>query len=765
MSENAHEALTPDQRRLSRFKADGELFLISFLILFLELACIRWFAAHVVFLTFFTNTVLLACFLGMSVGCLAASRHRNLIIWTPAILAVAMGGAHLVEHLRESVQKLVAVGNPASPQLVYFGTEYITPDPAGFFIPVEALCGFFFLVIALALVGPGQELGRAFNRVPNRVQAYSLNILGSIVGIVLFAACSWWEVKPFGWFALVAVGLAYFLWTRSAARRPLARWAVRTVSLVLLLAVLGLAFATSGMYEAKSAPVERLWSPYYRIDYNRRDRSVSVNLIVGHQQMVARDNDESPSYAYALPYIMNRDSGAPGFEDVLVIGAGTGNDVSRALQWGARHVEAVEIDPVILRLGQLHHPDHPYQDGRVSLHLDDGRNFLRSTHQRYDLIVYALVDSLVLHSSYSNIRLESYLFTQQAFADVRRCLKPGGQFVVYNYFRQGWIVARLFQGLRETFGSEPLVLTLPARPFVAPQSSGGFTIFIVGDTGRLSRAFEQHGEYWLRDSVAPRPSSPNGFRQHPGAEEQARWKRFALAKVGQAENLRTASDDWPFLYLRRPMIPLLSLRGMAIMGGLALLLLFLFLPNPAGSTGRFRFDPRMFFLGAGFMLVETKAVVHMALLFGSTWMVNSVVFFAVLVMILAANLFVLKSRPERLRLYYAGLLASLALSILIPLDFFLGMNHAAQVLASCALIFAPILFAGVIFAVSFSKSAEPDRDFGANTAGAMLGGLTEYSSMLLGFQYLVLVAVAFYILSAVLYRPSAVGYHKPPAGP
>ena len=52
----------------------------------------------------------------------------------------------------------------------------------------------------------------------------------------------------------------------------------------------------------------------------------------------------------------------------------------------------------------------------------------------------------------------------------------------------------------------------------------------------------------------------------------------------------------------------------------------------------------MFFLGAGFMLVETKAVVHMALLFGSTWMVNSVVFFAVLVMILLANLFVLQGQ-------------------------------------------------------------------------------------------------------------------------
>ena len=160
----------------------------------------------------------------------------------------------------------------------------------------------------------------------------------------------------------------------------------------------------------------------------------------------------------------------------------------------------------------------------------------------------------------------------------------------------------------------------------------------------------------------------------------------------------------------------------------------------------------MFFLGAGFMLIETKAVVHMALLFGSTWMVNSVVFFALLVMVLVANLFVLLRRPTRLWPYYAGLLAALVLNCAIPLDFFLGMDRAVQVAGSCLLVFAPIFFAGVIFAVSFARSPDPGRAFGANIAGAMLGGLAEYASMVLGFQYLVLVALGLYALSAVPLR-------------
>jgi hypothetical protein len=178
----------------------------------------------------------------------------------------------------------------------------------------------------------------------------------------------------------------------------------------------------------------------------------------------------------------------------------------------------------------------------------------------------------------------------------------------------------------------------------------------------------------------------------------------------------------------------------------------------------------MFFLGAGFMLIETRAVVHLALVFGSTWMVNSVVFLAVLGMVLAANLFVLAAgrrrpgRPMRLWPSYAGLLVALALNTLIPLDSFLGWTgRATQVIGSCLLVFAPILFAGIVFAVSFMRSTEPDRDLGANIAGAILGGLAENASMLLGFQTLVLVAIVCYALSAIS-RPASPHLSVSPSG-
>jgi drug/metabolite transporter (DMT)-like permease len=392
--------------------------------------------------------------------------------------------------------------------------------------------------------------------------------------------------------------------------------------------------------------------------------------------------------------------------------------------------------------------------------------------------VYALVDSLVLHSGYSNIRLESFLFTQQAFEDVRRHLKPNGTFVIYNYFRQGWLAARLQKGLDEVFGSRnSLVLTLPYRNVIEPERAtfGDFTIFFAGATDDLRNAFARQPDYWVRDDEPPGPTSSNGFQQ-PGpelatVEKQApekgtttdsHWQHFGLASVLPPQGgLRTATDDWPFLYLREPMIPTLSWRGILIMGGLGLLLIFLFVPRrKKGATGPAEsltrnsgfgsaLNVQLFFLGAGFMLVETKAVVTMALLFGSTWVVNSIVFLAVLMMILLANLWTLRSKPERLWPYYVGLFITLALNAIVPLDFFLGMNRSLQVLGSCLLVFAPILFAGVIFAASFRRTFEPDRAFGVNIAGAMVGGLAEYSSMLLGFQYVVLVAILFYALSAI----------------
>jgi spermidine synthase len=739
-----------------------DLFLVSILVLFLELACIRWFPAHVLFLTFFTNTVLLAAFLGMSVGCLAAGRPKSYLLWTPLLLVLAFAAAHFVEWERVRSGSLVDVGNQTSAQLVFFGVESQQGDPSKFVVPIEMVSGLLFVMIALAMTGPGQQLGRCLARIPNRVEAYTVNIAGSIAGILLFTAASRWQLGPAWWFAFAMLLATYFL----LLERTLRAAALALVPVVVLLSWINTPFTPA------PPNLQENWSPYYRISYYPSQRAISVNLI-GQQSMVSR---QTFSPAYSLPHLLNRDSGRPPFSQVLVIGAGSGNDVSRALAWSADRVDAVEIDPVIYSLGRRDHPDAPYADPRVVIHLDDGRNFLRSTDKQYDLIVYALVDSLVLHSSYSNIRLESYLFTTQAFADIKKRLRPGGVFVMYNYFRQGWIVSRLEKMLDEAFGAgNPVVLNLPARPTVRADDVlfGEFTVLIAGATGPIKDAFARTPDYFVANGRPTDRLTPNGFDVPDPATRAAltvgdspgndQWVRFRTTRVIPPADARSlATDAWPFLYLQRPMIPALSLRGIAIMGIVGLVFVVPFVrsrPAPhaaiVGRVSGFGFLASMFFLGAGFMLIETKAVVHMALLFGSTWLVNSIVFCAVLVMILVGNLFVLAVRPRSLTPFYVGLAVALIANAAIPMDAFLGLSRGLQIAGSCLVAFAPIFFASVVFAVSFSRAADADRAFGANIAGAMFGGLCENSSMLLGFQYVVLVAAVFYLLSAAGARSAA----------
>src|SRR5882757_4982072 len=119
MSTDPAPAASPERGVRTPFRSGVDLFLISLLILFLELACIRWFPAHVLFLTFFTNVVLLACFVGMSVGCLAAGQG--------------------VDKLHAALEHHINVGGQDKPQEVFFGTEYHSSDEGFFRIPIELI--------------------------------------------------------------------------------------------------------------------------------------------------------------------------------------------------------------------------------------------------------------------------------------------------------------------------------------------------------------------------------------------------------------------------------------------------------------------------------------------------------------------------------------------------------------------------------------------------------------------------------------------------
>jgi len=699
----------------------------------------------------------------MSVGCLAAPRKANLLKLVPPLSLVAVFcAAALLMLYKMDLSLAVNVGNQASPQLVYFGTEARSADPTNTVIPMEVIAGFFFVLVALIFVGIGQVMGRRFDMITNRVFAYTTNVCGSLAGIVVFAIVSLLWLPPAVWFAISFACVGYFLirqsnWRAGGGRRRLALAANICCFVVTVIGV-GLAGSGDGTRliarllpkEKRSSLMDRdfYWSPYYWIEYNVSNGLISTNNI-GHQQMLAVG---TRGLAYSVPYMLSKSAQRPPIKDVLVIGAGSGNDVATALAFGAEHVDAVEIDPVIYDIGKHFHPNKPYDDPRVHIHLNDGRNFLKEGTQQYDLIVYALVDSLILHSGYSSIRLENYLFTRQAMADVKARLKNGGMFVMYNFFRQGWLVGRLRHMTAEVFGSEPILIALPYQAEIAAAALPGdapcFTMIMVGDTQALKQKFSEEKAYWmpLKNFLANPDMTSFSPTPPAAAEPNEVILRIGPATVAPSDAAQILpADNWPFLYLKGYLLPDVTILGMVMIAAASVVLLALFVPHK-----KIRFNWTMFFLGAGFMLLETKGVVHLALLFGSTWIVNSIVFFAILVMILLANLYVLRARPRNMAFFYVALIIALVVNIFFSLDKFLGLPELVRIAGSCLIVFAPIFFAGVIFTSFFRESANPDMDMGSNIAGVVLGGLAENFSMVLGFNHLLWIAIGFYLLSRLL---------------
>jgi predicted membrane-bound spermidine synthase len=664
------------------------LFVASFLVLFLETAIIRWMPAYVRLLAYFSNFILLATFLGIGVGCLASSRRHNLTAWFPLTLLALIVA---VDRLR------LEVALPSS-STIYFSSGTAAPVTA---VESTLLLPLLFAAVAALFATAAYRMGRLLTAHPP-LRAYIINLLGSLAGVAAFALVSWLELPPLAWFGIVAAAALPFVVVNGRA--------LAAVNVVLLAASL----VVVHQMERGS-----LWSPYYRITVfqDRDDTVVEVNHIF-HQSMAPVAHKE---YFYQWPYAVFGDS----FDEVLILGAGTGTDVAAALQHGARHVTAVEIDPVILRLGAERHPDHPYSDPRVTVVNDDARHFLRTTTTRYDLIVFALIDSLTVQSSFSGVRLESYMFTRESFEAVRDHLSAHGVMALYNYFREKWLVDRLANTVAEVFGHEGLGHVHRDRAYLG--------VLLAGPrVAELTRA-------------PPLPADVNAYGQ-PHAPSPA----HALVRDASVE---PATDDWPFLYMRRRELPAHYLAALALTLALSAAAVAVTVPGGlrGGLTPSFW---HFFLLGAGFMLLETKSIVQFALLWGSTWSSASLAIASVLAMALASAVAAAGIRIARRWPVAVTLLALLAVNYVVPVGRVAFGSRAAESLFYGALVFSPVFCAGLLFSSSFRESSATAVAFGANLLGAIAGGVGEYLSLVAGYQFLLLLVAASYV-TAIATRGAA----------
>lgn len=644
------------------------LFLASFLMLFVELVLIRWLGAHVAYLSFFSNFVLLGSFLGIGIGFLAVGRS-DWFRWAPMWLGALVFLSAVFP---------VTIDRTGS-GLIFFGGFQARGLPIWISLPIV------FAAVAATMAAIAQGVARTFQRFPP-LEAYRLDVLGSVTGIVAFATLSFIGAPPIVWGAVI-VGL-FVLLLRPSLRIE------HAVAIGLLVG----AFAM----EALAGSV--VWSPYYRITWTENDEGTTVSVNgIPHQAITTTEARRTADPTYFLPY--ERAVIPP--ERVLVIGAGTGADVAIALAEGAGHVDAVEIDPELYELGRRVNPEQPYEDPRVRVIIDDGRAFLERSDDRYDLILFALTDSLTLVSGQSSLRLESYLFTREAMEVAREHLTPSGVFAMYNYYRYPWLADRLANTLDEVYGHPPC--------FDSTRRIGYLALITIGrDASSVNCA-----EVW-----APTAGPP----------------------------VAPATDDHPFVYLREANIPSLYLVSIALI----LLASALAVRAISGPFRAMRSSLDLFFMGAAFLLLETKSVVQFALLFGTTWFVNALVFAGILLAVLLAIEVAKRTQPNPVVLY--GVLAvTIAIAFVVPESALLQLAVVPRFLVAVAIAFGPVFCANLVFAERFETVERPTVAFGANLLGAMIGGTLEYASLVTGYRALLIAAAILYGLAFLSGRRYLVG--------
>jgi hypothetical protein len=674
------------------------LFLASALALFFELVVIRYLSSQIRVFAYLQNLPLIASFLGIGVGMALGRAPRSIARLFPLAAVALFVLASFAEPLHLVHIAFPTADNPAWGNWTGGVGWHAFLGVFGFYSLVLgclALIVVFFVVLGGFV---GEQLSQQ-----RPLLGYAVNLTGSFAGIILFTLLSFWRTPPAVWLSVGFAMALPFFWKRR----------ISLLAFVVILVATG--WPAVNVY----------WSPYYRISIDKDQSAVSelrperywlsVNYdyhqkILDLSSQTIRQSGSAPDYLhsaayYDIPYQLA--PRAPG--RVLIVGAGTGNDVAAALRNGATQIDAVEIDPVILGLGRQLHPEHPYASQRVTVHVDDARAFFQKARNHYDLIVFGLLDSHTLMSARSSLRLDNYVYTLQSFLSAKALLNPDGTMVLsFASGRDTYVTRRMFATLSEAFKTPP-------RSFYTGFDASGVTF----------------AEGAVRDSGVP-----SQFQEITGQ----------LEKSSKGEQI--ATDNWPFLYLQDRRIPVATLWSLILFLYGAELLLSRTLKWKTLLT---RDHVHFLLLGAAFLLLETGAITKLSLVFGSTWIVNSVVIAGFLAMALLANT-VVTFRRIPYPVAYAGLFISLAVSILFPYHLILNFSPFMKVIAAGSVAALPVFFSGLIFSTGFSTVSNSSQTLGVNLLGAVAGGVLENTVTIGGIPLLGALAIVLYALSAISIR-------------
>lgn len=682
----AAEPVTGSRGSLRRARI--ELLAASAVVLFQELALIRALPGQVRVLGYFPNLILISAFLGLGAGALRAGRRSLLWLWPPSLL--------LLTALTAFLGRIAFTANSVSEHLwlLYFDLPAGTPVIEGVRLPIVAV----FFATAVTFVPLGQVVAdrlTIFQRESASLWGYALDLTGSLAGVLLFSALSFLGTTPTTWLAVTLAVAAILYLPRPRLRVLYTLAGVGTLLTVHL-----------------SERAER-YSPYYAISLSRDLGANGVRLLANgslHQVAwpMARDSvalsERHARHRAGLHTPLDLMGGRP--RRALVLGAGTGNDVAALLDRGVEHIDAVEIDPVIVELGRELHPDRPYDSHKVTVHETDARSFLNDSEEEYDLIVFGTLDSMTRLSALSAVRLDNFVYTRESIQAARDRLSDGGGLALSFWVDELHIHAYLATLLWEAFGEAPAVVS---HDFAMLN-----TIYLAGP------AFAHLEPTWRLEQRLPAEAAP--------------------------------TDDWPYLYLpSRGVAPVYVSLILILLGLAVVMVLAASTELREGLARRRGIDGEMFLYGFAFLLMETRYVTEMNLLWGATWMTSAVVFGAILAVILVGTI-AMQLRPISFWPAFAGLIFAILITYLVPVDWLVSQSRPLRLVLSVGYAGLPVLFASLCFALRFRERTSPDLAFGWNLLGAVVGGFTELLSMAVGLKALLLVAGGAYLLSAFAAR-------------
>jgi len=664
-----------------------QLFLVSLVILFQELILIRWLGTQIRVLAYFPNLILISTFLGLGVGCLQSSKRSFMLFW-PIILLVLIASTY-------GMSRIIFTHQNASEHLwlLYYDLPKNALEIKNISLPIL----FFFVVSTFSFIPLGQRMGLLLEEYRVRSKpliGYAVNIVGSLSGIVLFSALSFINSFPVVWFTLLLISGIFIIGDNYGKYKI----SYLVLSLFMLLSV----------HLTEKA---EYYSPYYSLSINKNAESGDCNLLANgslHQiaMHLTRDQSSRNDYhknvleSYHLPYNLLKKTP----QSALVLGAGTGNDVAVLLDQGIKRIDAVEIDPMIVALGKKHHPDKPYDSSGVRVFTTDARSFLNNSTDKYDLIIYGTLDSMTRLSALSNVRLDNFVYTFESIMAAKKHLTSEGGMVLYFMYGEEYIYHSLMSMLSKAFNEYPLIHY---------NNNGLFNIIFM-----CGPAYKDY-----------KPLRASSF----------------LVNKDLYDSFLVPSDDWPFLYLNGRGISVFY-KGI-ILQILVITLLFLIVPFPElrKSISVRGVDFEMFLLGMAFLLLETRSVTEMNLIWGATWLTSAVVFGAILFMVLASTLLIqIKSFPFIINAIL--LIVALIISYIIPVQIALGYSLISKLFISIFLIGSPLFFASSCFVQIFSKREKVDIAFGWNILGSVVGGLLEFISLQTGIKSLIIVAIIIYLI-------------------